>query len=191
MKKSKLTTLLFILFLISFCRSISFSEEQDFNLKKGSGVNALNEALNSLNKKINFLQKKINTLEENKEKNLKNYVEKLFNKKLDKLKADVLEKWKPLTYEVLAAVRVEKGSIVSRTPGVSYNKGTGVVVFPNSRNKSFIPVVTDFNNFKYATDKHYLREITGADRFRVWRTTMDTTARNDSPESFTAIVIGF
>jgi len=119
---------------------------------------------------------------------------KCLEQKISALQArlsDALEKWKSPTYKVIAAVRVEKGSIVSSTPGVSYNKRTGVVVFPNSRNKSFIPVVTDFKNYNYSTETHYLREITGADRFRVWRTALDTTDRNDPPESFTAIVIGF
>jgi len=50
MKKSTLTTFLFIFFITSFF-TIAFSEECDFTFKTGDGVTKLNNAFNCLNKK--------------------------------------------------------------------------------------------------------------------------------------------
>jgi hypothetical protein len=93
--------------------------------------------------------------------------------------------------EVLAAVRVQDGTIVSSSDGVKFDRATGIVTFKNPGNLQFVPVITDFENNAYITETHFVREIVTVDKFKVWRKPLDTGARNGPPTSFTAIVVGF
>jgi hypothetical protein len=95
------------------------------------------------------------------------------------------------TLHILAAIRVNAGSIISKTPGVEYSSTSGVVTFPNPQNKTFVPVISNYKEAAYISDTHFIRNILNFTQFQVWRTALDTGTRDYPPTSFTAIVVGF
>ena len=93
----------------------------------------------------------------------------------------------------LAALTVKGGKLVSSSSGVTYDAASGVVVFPNPWDLSFVPIVSDTAGgpADYITSTNFIREIGPAHQFRVWSTPLDTGSRNAAPKDFTAIVVGF
>lgn len=97
--------------------------------------------------------------------------------------------------EVLAAIIVKDGAVVFSTSGVTFDRETGVVAFANPANKSFIPLLSDFNpsdQRAYMTSTHFLRtDFSAPNAFKVWTTVLDAGGRNSPPKSFVAIAVGF
>lgn len=93
--------------------------------------------------------------------------------------------------KALAIVSVKGGKIESSSKGVSYDSKTGIVSFPNPENLKFIPLIADIGD-TYMTETHFIRnDFVSPNQFKVWRTPLDVTARNQAPGYFTAIAIGF
>jgi hypothetical protein len=96
--------------------------------------------------------------------------------------------------KVLALVIVKEGKIESSSDGVSYDPNTGIVSFPNPENLKFVPLISDFgerDHDAYRTATHFLRnDFTAPNKFKVWRTSLDTGDRNMPPDSFAAIALG-
>lgn len=93
--------------------------------------------------------------------------------------------------KILAMIRVQGGKVVSGSDGVTFDQPNGLITFPNSENRPFVPVISDFQTAQYITETHFVREIAGTNQFKVWRKPLDTGARNSPPSDFTAIVVGF
>jgi hypothetical protein len=94
---------------------------------------------------------------------------------------------------ILATLIVKGSSIASHSDGVEYDPNTGIVSFPNPENRMFVPLISDIGNaIDYETETHFLwRDFNEGNKFRVWRTPLDTSNVNSPPDSFTAIVVGF
>ncbi|GAA6138185.1 hypothetical protein NBRC116583_19320 [Arenicella sp. 4NH20-0111] len=93
--------------------------------------------------------------------------------------------------KALAILTVKNGNIEYSSSGVTYDKTSGIVEFPNPDNLNVLPIVSDLGS-GYMTSKHYIRQdFTIRNKFKIWRTTLDTGDRNSEPASFTAIAVGF
>lgn len=92
---------------------------------------------------------------------------------------------------ILAMISVHDGIIVSKSDGVTFDRSSGMVSFPNPEGLPFVPVISDFQRTLYTTQTHFIREIQGANKFTVWQTALDTGDRNWPPSNFTAVVVGF
>lgn len=93
---------------------------------------------------------------------------------------------------ILASLRVEEGVVKAHKGVKHYDKTTGWVTLKGNQNGVIlVPIVSDLKIGRdYMTEKHFIRSVTATGKVRVWRTTLDTGARNQAPESFTLIVIG-
>lgn len=134
------------------------------------------ECIRKLATKVNSLQKKYDELED----------------EVDSVKETGI---RGPGVEVLAVISVRNERVEYKSSGVSYNGSTGVVSFQNPRNLRVIPLLTDYGVFyngkSYATSTHFLTiDGVSANQFRVWKTPLDTSGRNQAPTSFTAVAVG-
>ena len=92
--------------------------------------------------------------------------------------------------KILASLRVKNGNLVSHTGGVSFKSSTGVVTFPNPKNLKVFPVISNYNESTYITETHFIRSEISKKSFKIWRSPLDTGARNSPPINFSAVIIG-
>jgi len=93
---------------------------------------------------------------------------------------------------ILAILTVQGGRVVTSSEGVSFESSTGVITFSNNDRIPFVPLISDYSKgANYITETHYVREILGTNKFKIWRTPLDTSARNSAPQDFVAIVVGY
>jgi hypothetical protein len=91
---------------------------------------------------------------------------------------------------ILAMIQVQKGEIISKSSGTTFDPATGRVSFPNAKNWPFIGLVSDAKNAMYITSTSYIIDG-GKDYFQVWNSNLDTGSENRVPRDFTAAAIAF
>lgn len=96
-----------------------------------------------------------------------------------------------MTFQILAALRVQHHAVVSKSNGVNFDPATGSVTFPNPQNLTVVPSVSYIStNAAYATETVYFKNIQNTDVI-VWEGAQDTSGRNGSPGDFSLVVVGF
>ena len=96
-----------------------------------------------------------------------------------------------MSMEILASLRVQNHGVVSASPGVSFDVGTGTVTFPNPKGLTVVPVVSYISpNAAYATESVFFKDIQNT-AVVVWDGAQDTSGRNGSPGWFTLVVTGY
>lgn len=96
-----------------------------------------------------------------------------------------------MALELLAALRVQNHAVISQSPGVNFDVGTGTVTFPNPKGLTVVPVVSYISpNATYATESIFFKDIQNT-AVVVWEGAQDTSGRNGSPAWFTLLVSGY
>ena len=96
-----------------------------------------------------------------------------------------------MTSEILAVLAVRHGAVsYGPDPAVTFDPVTGLVAFPNPKNRTCVPVVSYISpNGASATETVYIKEF-GPTTVIVWQGALDTSARNHAPTDFTLMVAG-
>lgn len=97
-------------------------------------------------------------------------------------------------HEVLAVVTVARSRLDGSrsTPGVSFNRNTGIIQFPNPEGATYTVLVSDINDGNkenYLTETNYVHTMLSDQTVRIHRTTLDTGNRNAVGNYFTALIL--
>lgn len=98
---------------------------------------------------------------------------------------------------VLAFAIVQDGRLRANSGGLSYDTDTGVIVFPNSDNRQFIPIISEMGASDYSAEESLEKHLVHHDyyaytsSFRVSRVATDIPDKRLPPRSFSAVAIAY